>query len=195
MHALMRFLPSSSRTSGSSFGVVNVYTRPEFARISRRMLAPVRTESSYAFFMIPCRLLEKVTCLRVLFSMYLMGCFCLAVVVVVVVVFGLVLVFSLVLDVVGVGVGVGVGGSTLDLSSSSSSSSSCSSCTNSDGGRLTDPFELIATILPTVVGSSSTLILEPLPFHAMSGYASGKLGCRLNQKEIVVEILKSPCPG
>mgnify|MGYP003365139176 CR=1 FL=1 len=168
MQALMRFLPSSSRTSGSSFGVVNVYTRPEFARINRRMLAPVRTESSYAFFMIPCRLLEKVTCLRVLFSMYLIGCFCLAVVVEVVV--RIVLVFSLVLVVVG----VGVEGSTLDLSSSSSSSSSsCSSCINCDGGRRTDPFESIAAMLPTV-GSSSTLMSEPLPFHAMSGNASGK---------------------
>jgi hypothetical protein len=42
----MRFLPSGFVTSGCSFGVVNVYTRPVSETTSSKTWVPVRTDSS-----------------------------------------------------------------------------------------------------------------------------------------------------
>lgn len=49
----MRFLPSGCVTSGCSFAVVKVYTRPVSETTSSRTCVPVRVLSSYAFFMMP----------------------------------------------------------------------------------------------------------------------------------------------
>lgn len=42
----IKFFPSALVTSGWSFGVVNVYTRPVSDTTSRRTWVPVRTDSS-----------------------------------------------------------------------------------------------------------------------------------------------------
>lgn len=74
----MRFLPSCWVTIGSNFGVLKVYTKPVSETTSNSTCVPVSTDSSNAFFMIPCFLLEKVTWRLVLFSINLISIFLLS---------------------------------------------------------------------------------------------------------------------